>query len=57
MDYEKMSDEELYTALKQRFPNIFFKEVDDFNRQTVIVILKFGEDEARDKNHVQPENP
>jgi hypothetical protein len=46
MDYKEMSNEELYQPLLNRFPGAHFKEVADCNRQTVIAILKFFEDEG-----------
>lgn len=45
MDYEEMSNEELYRLIMERFSRPHFREVTDDNRQTVIAILKFFEDE------------
>jgi L-cystine uptake protein TcyP (sodium:dicarboxylate symporter family) len=44
MDYEKMSNEELYQLLLEKLPGEPFEEVADDNRQTVIAILQFFED-------------
>lgn len=40
MNYEEMSNEELYQLLMERFPGPHFKEVTQDNCQTVIAILK-----------------
>lgn len=47
MNYEEMSDEELYRLLIERFPGPHFKEVTQDNRQTVIAILKIHQDKTR----------
>ncbi len=46
MDYDAMSDEELYAVLKERAPATAeaVKEVNDSNRQTVIAFLKVFSD-------------
>ena len=48
MDYENMSDEELYSFLKERFPAVAETtgEVGDSNRETVVAFLKFLSDES-----------
>ena len=45
MDYEEMSNEELYRLVMERFSGPHFEEVTDDNCQTVIAILQFFEDE------------
>ena len=47
MDYENMSDEELYSLLKERMPAVAESagEVGDSNRQTVVAFLKLLSDE------------
>jgi len=47
MDYDKMSDSELYALLKERVPAVAetVGEVGDSNRQTLIAFLKFLSDE------------
>jgi len=48
MNYEEMSNEELYRLLIERgFPGPHFKEVTQDNRQTVIAILKIHQDGTR----------
>ncbi len=54
MDYEEMSNEELYQLLMENVPGADFKEVSDYNRQTVIAILWLYGDEARRSENVQP---
>lgn len=49
MNYEEMSNEELQKLLLGRLLGPQFTEVNEGNRQTVIAILKIGEDE-------EPEN-
>ena len=41
MDYENMSDEELYSLLKERMPAVAetARDVNDSNRETVIAFL------------------
>jgi hypothetical protein len=46
MDYEAMSNEELYRLIMERFARPHFREVTNDNRQTVIAILMFFEDEG-----------
>ena len=48
MDYEKMSDAELYSLLKERAPAVAetVREVKDSNRETLIAFLKFLSDES-----------
>ena len=48
MDYEKMSDAELYSILKERAPAVAetVGEVKDSNRETLIAFLKFLSDES-----------
>ena len=47
MDYENMSDEELYSLLKERMPAVAETagEVGDSNRETVVAFLKLLSDE------------
>jgi hypothetical protein len=49
MDYEKMSDAELYSLLKERAPAVAetVREVKDSNRETLIAFLKFLSDESK----------
>ncbi len=49
MDYENMSDEELYSLLKERMPAVaeIGGEVGDSNRQTVVAFLKLLPEESR----------
>ena len=49
MDYENMSDEELYSLLKERVPAVAetVGEVNDSNREKLIAFLKFLWDESR----------
>lgn len=56
MDYEKMSNEELYQLLKEKYPGAEFKEVADYNRHTAIAILCFQERESRSLGSVQSED-
>jgi len=51
MNYDEMSNEELQKLLLKRLLGPQFSEVNESNRQTVIAILKIGEDEAE-----EPEN-
>ena len=46
MDYEKMSDAELYSLLKERAPAVAetVREVKDSNREALIAFLKFLSD-------------
>lgn len=56
MNYEEMSNEELCQLLRGKFPGAGFKEVADYNRQTVIAILEIHPDETRRMENVQPED-
>jgi hypothetical protein len=56
MDYEEISNEELYKLLMERFPRPLFQEVTDYNRQTVIALLEASEEETRRLESVQPED-
>lgn len=49
MDYEKMSNAELYSLLKERVPAVAetVREVRDSNREMLIAFLKFLGDESR----------
>jgi hypothetical protein len=49
MDYENMSDEELYFLLKERMPAVaeIGGDVGDSNRQTVVAFLKLLPEEPR----------
>ena len=56
MDYEEMSNEELYKLLMERFPRPLFQEVTEYNRQTVIALLEASEEETRRLESVQSED-
>ena len=56
MNYEEMSNEELCQLLRGKFPVAGFKEVEDYNRQTVIAILEIHPDETRRPENVPPED-
>lgn len=43
MDYEDMSNEALYLCLKLKVPEMPVSNVDDSNRDTVIIVLKIAE--------------
>lgn len=43
MDYEEMSNEELHQILKERLQSEDVIDVEDFNRQTVISLLKISD--------------
>mgnify|MGYP001395013341 CR=1 FL=1 len=45
MNYDEMPNEELQRLLLERLLGPHFSEVNESNRQTVIAILKIGEDE------------
>jgi len=45
MNYDEMTNEELQKLLLKRLLGPQFSEVNESNRQTVIAILKIGEDE------------
>jgi hypothetical protein len=45
MNYDEMTNEELQKLLLKRLLGPQFSEVNEGNRQTVIAILKIGEDE------------
>lgn len=49
MEYEKMSDVELYSLLKEKAPAVAetVRNVRDSNRETLIAFLKFLADESR----------
>ncbi len=49
MDYEKMSNAELHSLLKDRFPAVAetVREVRDSNREMLIAFLNFLRDESR----------
>ncbi len=49
MDYERMSDTELYALLEQRVPAVAetVRKVRDSNREEVIAFLKFLSDGSR----------
>jgi len=49
MDYENMSDTELYVLLKDRAPAVAetVREVNDSNREKLIAFLRFLSDESR----------
>jgi len=47
MNYEEISNEELYQLLREKFPGAGFKEVTKGNRQTVIAILEIHQDEKQ----------
>ncbi len=49
MNYDEMPNEELQKLLLKRLLGPQFSEINESNRQTVIAILKIGEDE-------EPEN-
>jgi hypothetical protein len=48
MDYEKMSNAELYALLKEKMPAVVetVREVRDSNRETLIAFLRFCSNET-----------
>lgn len=44
VDYEKLTDQQLYDQMFYRFGFALFKEVNEFNRNTLIGLLKVFED-------------
>jgi hypothetical protein len=56
MNYKEISNEELRQLLREKFPGAGFKEVADYNRQTVIAILGIHPDETRRMENVPPED-
>jgi hypothetical protein len=56
MNYQEMSNEQLRQVLREKFPGVSFKEVAEYNRQTVIALLKIHQNETRRPGSVQSED-